>query len=297
MNSSYIIITPARNEGKYIINTIESVINQSVKPILWIIVNDNSTDQTSEIVEKFVKKYPFIRLIENSGSRDRNFNNKVYAIRNGFKIVENVDYKYYCNLDADVSFEPNYFEFLLKKFEENPKLGICGGRVCDLINGKFEAQKTGLHSVSGPVQFFRKECYESFGGYQPFKSGFVDGYAEISARMNGWETRTFPDLKVKHYRPTGTAKGSRLKIKYEGGKMEYRFGYSYSYHLLRALFRIKEKPFFLGTVSSLLGYISSFINNEKRPVPNDFISYVRKEQKTRLKNEFFKIRKRINNKS
>ena len=278
----YIIITPARNEASYIEKTINSVINQTVLPLRWIIVDDNSGDNTTEIVGKYLNRYSFIRLVKNVSEEKRNFGNKVYAIRRGFEEVKNIEYDYYCNLDADVSFEPNYFDTLLKKFEENPRLGICGGRVYDLLNGKLREQKSELHSVAGPVQFFRKKCYESFGGYQPSPIGFIDGYAELSARMNGWKTKTFDELTVYHHRPEGTHRGSKLKHCYEGGQIEYLFGYSYIYHIIRNLPRIFNKPFFMEYIATLAGYHCLLFKRKTRFVKQDFIHFVRIEQKKRI---------------
>lgn len=278
----YIIITPAKNEEKFIEKTIQSVISQTIKPIIWVIVDDGSTDKTAEIVNRFSSDHSFIKLVSRQSEVKRNFGNKVYAIRRGFDEVVNLDYDYYCNLDADVSFENNYFEKLLEQFENNPKLGICGGKLFDLVNGEFHEQSYEIHSVGGPVQFFRKDCYESFGGYQPFRTGFIDGHAEISARMKGWITQTFPELKVKHYRPAGTAKGNVLKVIYQGGKLEYLFGYSYLYHLLRTLKLIRYKPIIIGSIASMAGYIVCLVTNEKRMVDKEFISYVHKEQNQRI---------------
>jgi glycosyltransferase involved in cell wall biosynthesis len=283
MMKKYIIITPAKNEEKFIERTITSVINQTILPLRWVIVDDGSTDSTAAIVKRYIDKYDFIKLVQKEKDNSRNFGSKVYAIRKGFEEVEDLEYDYYCNLDADVSFEQNYFEYFLTRFSEHPKLGICGGKVYDLINNKFIPQSYENHSVAGPVQFFRKECYESFGGYQAFKSGFIDGHAEISARMNGWETRTFPEIKVKHFRPAGTAKGSKLKVKFIGGKFEYQFGYSYIYHLIRSINSFRQKPFILGGLFSIFGYLSCVIKKEKRLVDNDFINFIRKEQSQRLK--------------
>jgi poly-beta-1,6-N-acetyl-D-glucosamine synthase len=280
--ANYIIITPAKNESEYIGKTIESVVNQSVKPLVWVIVDDGSTDSTAEIVKSYQNRFPFIKLVNRASEEKRNFGNKVFAIKRGFEEVKDLDYKYYCNLDADVSFESDYFEVLVNKLEENNKLGICGGKVFDLVDGVFQEQSYELHSVAGPTQFFRKECYESFGGYQPFKSGFIDGHAEMSARMNGWITQTFPELQVKHYRPAGTAKGNVLKVIYEGGKLEYKFGYSYVYHLLRTLKLIKQKPLIIGSLASMAGYLYCVVKREKKLVDKDFIRFAHKEQNERL---------------
>lgn len=286
---NYIIITPAKNEEKFIEKTIQSVISQTVLPVRWVIVDDGSTDRTAEIVKKYLKDYPFIRLVQRERSIERHFGNKVFAIRRGFEEVEDIDYEYYCNLDADVSFEPDYFEFLLKKFDKNPKLGVCGGKVYDLVDGQFVPQKYENHSVAGPVQFFRRCCYESFGGYPVSPIGFVDGYAEISARMKGWETMTFEKKIVHHHRRMGTYRGSKLRHHYEGGKIEYLFGYYYPYHLLRNFPMIFYKPYIVGYLSKILGYLVPLFRKDKRIVDNSFINYLHKEQKSRILNYFKKV--------
>lgn len=290
ISNPYIIITPAKNEEKFIEKTIKSVINQTIKPIRWVIVDDGSTDATAEIVKKYLKDYPFIKLIRRETNNERHFGNKVYAIRRGFEEIKDIEYQYYCNLDADVSFESDYFEFLLKKFAENPKLGICGGKIYDLVDGRFVPQNYQNHSVAGPVQFFRRECYESFGGYPVSKIGFIDGFAEISARMRGWITTTFEEKKVYHYRPLGTFRGNNLKKCFEGGKIEYYYGYYYFYHILRNIPRIFKKPYIIGYFSIIIGYLVPLIRLEKRYVNKEFRKYLIKEQKRRIKN-FFKREK------
>lgn len=282
-NHKYIIITPAKNEEKYIEKTIQSVIRQTVLPIKWVIVDDGSSDRTTEIVKRYLPDFPFMSLVQREKSEKRNFASKVDAIKIGFKEVKNIDYNFYCNLDADVSFDSNYFEFLLKKFEEDPKLGICGGKVYDFINGKFIPQRYENHSVAGPVQFFRRECYECFGGYPTSKIGFIDGFAEISARMNGWITKTFTEKVVYHYRPVGEHRGNKLIRLFQGGKIEYYYGYYYPYHILRNLPRIFNKPFLIGYLAILLGYLAPLVKSEKRFIDENFKKYLKNEQKSRIK--------------
>lgn len=287
----YIIITPAKNEESYIEKTIISVVNQTVLPYRWVIVDDGSSDATPDIIKKYLSEYPFIKLIQTEKKNERHFGNKVYAIRRGFEEVKDLEYNYYCNLDADVSFESHYFEYLLKKFEENPRLGICGGRIYDLIGGKFIKQRYENHSVAGPIQFFRRQCYESFGGYQPSPIGFIDGYAEIAARKEGWETKTFDELSVLHHRAVGTHRGSNLRHCYEGGNIEYYFGYSIIYHLIRNFPRIFQKPYFICWLATICGYLKPLLFGEKRFVNKDFIKYLRREQTQRLLNYFSKLKK------
>lgn len=281
----YIIITPAKNESVYVKHTIESVINQTINPLKWIIVDDGSNDSTSEIVKSYLDNYSFIKLLQREKSDLRNFGSKVYAIREGFKELNELEYDFYCNLDADVSFEPNYFETLLKKFEENPKLGICGGKVYDLIDGSFVEQMSGLHSVAGPVQFFRKQCYEEIGGYQPSPIGLVDAIAEVTARMKGWETTTFPEIIVNHHRKTSSENNNSYNIALREGKTDYHLGYHPIWHLLRTIARIETSPILIGSILRTYSFLKCYLIKEKRIVNEEFISFIRKEELKKIKDK------------
>ncbi len=280
--AKYIIITPAKNEEKYIELTIQSVIKQTVLPMKWIIVDDGSTDNTASIVRNYSEKYSFIRLVQLPFRKERHFAGKVYAIQEGFKHVEDVDYKFYCNLDGDVSFDPNYFEYLLNEFAKNPKLGICGGKVYDKIKDKFIAQKSGLDSVAGPVQFFRRECYENIGGYIPSELGLVDAVAEVTARMKGWETKTFPALIIKHHRKVSSAKNNSLQIAFREGLTDYHLGFHPLWHLLRSYSRLWSDPIFIGSIIRTVSFFNCYLTRKKRLVNTMFVEYIRHEERQKF---------------
>lgn len=292
--NKYIIITPAKNEALFIRFTLESVINQSIKPLLWLIVDDGSIDSTTEIVQEYIYKYSFIRLVRREKSGLRNFGSKVYAIREGFRALGKVEYDFYCNLDADVSFEPNYFETLLRRFDENPNLGICGGRVHDLIDGSFIAQKSSDNSVAGPIQFFRKQCYEEINGYKPSPIGLVDAVAEVTARMKGWETKTYSELAVKHHRKMSSANNNNYNIAIREGKTDYHIGYHPIWHLLRSFARIGNTPIILGSLLRTFSFAKCYWAKEKRIVDGEFIGFIRKEELKKIKDKIKSIL-RINN--
>lgn len=223
--SNYVLFTAARNEECYIENTVQCVIAQTMWPKKWVIISDGSTDRTEEIVSQYAKKYDFIKLIRVEPMRNRSFASKVNAIRKGSEHLKNIDYDYIGNLDADVSFEPYYYESILKKFQENPKLGIAGGMLFEFCNGKWIRQVTSSSlSASGPVQMFRRQCYVDIGGYIPMRVGGEDAVAEVSARMHCWNVQTFSDLKVLHLRRTGTEKENILRARFNQGRMEYSHG-------------------------------------------------------------------------
>lgn len=159
MNNSYILITPARNEAAYIEETIKSVIAQTVLPQKWVIVSDGSTDGTDEIVKDYEASHDFIQLLHRKADRSRNFASKVYAIRAGIRQLEDIEYNFIGNLDADMSFEPNYYERIFVEFQSNSKLGIAGGMLFEPYDGKWIQQRTSTSwSVSGPIQMFRRQC-------------------------------------------------------------------------------------------------------------------------------------------
>ena len=126
MSLTYVLITPARNEADLIENTIKSVIAQSRPPARWIIVSDGSTDGTDEIVARYAAQHPWIELLRLPERKDRQFAAKARAFNQGYEQLKDLSYDIVGNLDADITFDPGYFEFLLAQFANNPQLGVAG---------------------------------------------------------------------------------------------------------------------------------------------------------------------------
>src|SRR5271166_602461 len=122
----YVLITPARNEAQFIELTIRSVIAQTARPVKWIIVSDGSTDSTDDIVTKYAADYPWIELLRMPNRRERHFAGKAHAFNAGRAAVEDLDYEVIGNLDADVSFEADHFEFLVARFTDDARFGVVG---------------------------------------------------------------------------------------------------------------------------------------------------------------------------
>ncbi len=279
----YVLITAAKNEESFIENTIQSVINQTIKPERWVIVSDGSTDQTNNIVEQYSSKNKFIEFIALPPTKERNFGSKVNALNKALKQLEGIDFDFIGNLDADLTLDNRYYENVINRFHANPKLGVAGGIVLDCFDNKVTPQNISLNTVAGGIQVFRKQCFEKIGYYLPFKYGGEDAYMETSARMMGWEVQTLTDLKVLHHRPTGTGMGSLSKANLRNGKMFYTLGYSPIFFLVRCFYRIFDKPVLIGSTLNITGYLWAFIKKEKCPAGEAFINFVRSEQKERLK--------------
>lgn len=283
----YVLITAAKDEERHIEKTIQSVISQTILPRKWIIVSDGSIDHTEKIVERFTTNFNFIKLLHRNTKKSRNFASKVYAIREGVAHLKDMEYDFIGNLDADISFGQNYYESILEKFQENPKLGIAGGVLFEPWNRKWKPQfisKT--WSVSGPIQMFRRQCFKDIGGYTPLKKGGVDGIAEVMARMHGWEVRTFPDIKTNHHRRMGTELRNTLKAKFWDGIVDSSHGNHLLFEIAKFISRIRERPYFFGSFLRLSGYCCAFLKRDERDLPNDVMIYLRKEQIKRLKSIF-----------
>lgn len=283
VREDYVLVTAAKNEESYIERTIKSVIVQTRKPKKWIIVSDGSTDKTEEIVRQYQESFSFLRLLSAPHSMNRNFGSKVRAIQAGYEKLVNINYSYLGILDADISFDVDYFERLIEVFRCNRNLGIAGGIIFELIKGAFKKQNISLNSVAGAVQTFRLKCYEDIGGYLPLTYGGIDAAAEIVARSKGWEARTIPELRVFHHRRVVTGSGNLLKAKFHHGITHYRLGYHPLFQIFRCIMRLTSRPYVIGSLFTLTGYLNAWIRKEKRLLPENIVTFLQIEQKRRLR--------------
>lgn len=277
------LVTAARDEEKYIGFTLAAVVSQTILPAKWIIVDDSSEDHTRQIVESYSCKHEFIKLVSIDSQSDRSFGAKAGAVMAGTKCLRNLQYDYIGNLDADMSFKRDYYEKVLSKFRKNPNLGIAGGIRYDNYKGKFRRVRCAVNSVSGAFQLFRQDCFEAVGGYVNSGYGGIDTIAETMARMYGWQVRSFPELELYHHRCTGTASRGLLGAQFRDGIKNYVVGYHPLFQLLRMLRGIDEKPFIISSLFWMAGYYWSAIRRYPRPVSEEFVNYLRKEQLSRLK--------------
>ena len=280
---SYVLITPARNEEAFIEKTIESVIHQTVLPARWVIVDDGSTDRTAEIVSRYLGQHPWIELVRRPQRRDRSFAGKVHAFNAGYERVKDLRHEVVGNLDADISFEPDHFEFLLRKFSEDPRLGVAGTVFREegysSESDSFEGQK----HVAGQCQLFRRKCWEEIGGYIPHRAGGIDWMAVTTARMMGWKTESFREKSFFHYRHLGTAERSVLASSFSYGEKDYYLGGHPVWELFRVAYRATKRPYIVDGLALGLGYCWAFIRRTPRPVSRELMTFHRKEQMAKLK--------------
>lgn len=283
---TYVIITPARNEAKFIELTIQSVAAQTVLPLKWIIVSDGSTDGTDDIVRNYATKYSWIELVRMPERLERNFAGKVQAFNAGYKAVGDLKYDVIVSLDGDISFGEDYFCFLLDKLAADPALGLLGTPFKEGVNSVYDYRFVNIEHVSGACQVFRRACFEEIGGYTPVKAGCIDHIAVLSARMKGWKTRTFTDRVCLHHRDMGTAQQNMLAARFKNGRKDYSIGNHPVWEMSRVAYQMSKRPFVVGGVMLACGYVWAMLRREPRPVSAPMVAFVRREQMERLRRFF-----------
>lgn len=278
---SYVLITPARNEAQFIELTVQSMIAQTVKPLKWVIVSDGSTDGTDDIVNRYAADHPWIELVRMPERRERHFAGKVYAFRAGYERVQGLDYAAIGSMDADISFDADYFSFLLGKLAGGSELGLVGTPFKD--SSMYDYKYVSIEHVSGACQLFRRTCFEDIGGYVPMKSGGIDHVAVLTARMKGWKTRTFTEKICIHHRKMGSAERGVLSAKYRVGALDYALGGHPAWEVFRTAYQMTQKPYIVGGLTLMAGYAVATLKAEKRPISEELVAFRRREQMTRLR--------------
>jgi biofilm PGA synthesis N-glycosyltransferase PgaC len=287
----YVLVTPARNEAAFIELTLESMVAQTIPPLKWVIVSDGSTDGTDDIVARYAAEHPWIELLRMPERPERHFAGKVHAFNAGYERVKGLPYQVIGCMDADISFDREYFAFLLDKLASNPELGLVGTPFKD--DSMYDYRFVSIEHVSGACQLFRRECFEAIGGYVPMKSGGIDHVAVITARMKGWKTRTFTEKICHHHRKIGTAQHGRLKSKFRDGALDYALGGHPLWEVFRTGYQMTKRPYVIGGLSLFTGYLSAALRRTARPVSSDLVAFRRREQMCRLRTFLTGNKKRV----
>jgi len=281
MPLTYVLVTPARNEAEFIELTLKSVVAQTVRPAKWVIVSDGSTDGTDDIVEKYAADHDWIELVRMPERRERHFAGKVLAFNAGYAKMKDIHFEVIGSLDGDISFDSDYFSFLLQKLAQDTTLGLVGTPFKE-SNRTYDYRFTSIEHVSGACQVFRRECFEEIGGYVPVKGGGIDLIAVIRARMNGWKTRTFNERVSLHHRKMGTAQGSALSAWFKNGVKDYALGCHPLWEVFRTCYQMTKRPYIFGGVLLWSGYVWSLVRRAERTIPREVMVFRRREQMNRL---------------
>jgi biofilm PGA synthesis N-glycosyltransferase PgaC len=285
MHNGYILLTAAKNEEAYIGEAIESVLRQTVKPLAWFIMDDGSTDRTAQIVKGFAEANPFIRLHSTGAQSGRSFGSKDVAIKAAYELARPLDFDFVGIQDGDIApKQDDYYESILGKFQDNPRLGIAGGYIYERKGGVWQCRNGNSEdSVAGGVQMFRRSCFEQIGGYIPLELGGEDWLAQIDARAAGWDVTAYPQYPVLHYRPTSSANG-RWQGLFRAGLMDASFGSHPVFEILKCLRRIGGYPPVLGSLVRFSGYMWWSLRVRKPIIRPEQAAYLRREQMAKLRN-------------
>ena len=289
----YVIVSPVRDEAKYLDTTIRCVVEQTVPPAAYILVDDGSTDDTLRILESWAAKYPWIIPIhcpevapgaegmpvtQSRGKRARAAK-EILAFYEGFHAIGNEDWEFLVKLDGDVGLEPDYFERCFQEFAQDPLLGIGGGVIAHLEKGVPVVEKNPEFHVRGATKIYRNTCWKDIGGVT---SGAAwDSLDELKANMLGWSTRSFPHLQVVHYRYTGAANGTWQNA-VKKGEWNYISGYHPLFMLCKVLRNLLKRPWVQGAAGLLYGYVRARLARTPQVEDRRLIRYIQSQQLRRL---------------
>jgi len=281
MKGEYLIISPCRNEEKYMRKTLESVCAQTILPVLWIIVDDGSTDKTPDILAEYQKKYDFIKIVRRDNRGHRKVGAGVIeAFYDGLKEVAIDDYEYLCKLDLDLILPEEYFELLMKKMKSNPRIGAVSGKpyyYANGVSGSLISEGCGDENAIGASKFYRVSCFKQIGGF--IKEVMWDGIDGHRCRMLGWIAISWdePEIRFIHLRPMGSSQKNILTGRVRHGFGQYFMGSGFVYMTVAAIYRMFfHHPFLLGGIAMWWGYIKSALTGVERFDDLEFRRFLRK---------------------
>jgi glycosyltransferase involved in cell wall biosynthesis len=283
VDAKYVVVTPVRDEEAYLPLTIDSMVRQTVRPQEWVIVDDGSKDSTGKIIEEAARQYPWIRAVYR---RDRGFRKWgagiIEAFYDGFQAIGYSDWEFMAKLDGDLSFEPAYFAEMFEKFKETPRLGVAGGFLYHIENGQRTLEQNPVFHVRGGAKIYRRACWDAIGGL--WIGPGSDTVDEVKANMLGWSSKSFLDVQIQHHRWTGAAYGRWGGIA-KNGKTDYVSGYHPLFLLAKSVARLRQRPYILGSLALLYGYISAYLQKTPRVDDPQLIKYLQQQQLAKLRGQ------------
>ena len=276
MNRRYVLISPGRNEAQYMERTLDSVIAQSVRPACWVIVDDGSTDKTPEILADYASRHDWIRIVTR-GDRGRRAVGPgvIEAFYAGYQTINPDDYDYLCKLDLDLILPPTYFEELMRRMEDDPRIATCSGKSYVYQAGAFISERHGDETSIGATKFYRRDRFQELGGF--VREVMWDGIDVHRCRMMGWQACSWdvPELRFTHLRPQGTSQDGAMTGRMRHGYGQYFMGTSPIYMLANAVNRFTEKPYVIAGAAMWWGYVWSWLQRKPRYENPEFRSFLR----------------------
>lgn len=263
--SSYVIVTPVKDEERYIAQTLHSVVNQTLRPAHWVVVDDGSTDGTPAIIKEYAQNFDWISYLRIDRASERLLGSaEIRAFAIGYETIRQIAHDYVVKLDADLSLPSDYFEKMLSKFRDNSRLGVASGALREEVNGTWKVRVSPKYHAKGAAKMVRVACFQEIGGF-PLSPGW-DTVDEIKAWARGWETRHFQDIEFRHLKPEGSAAGS-LRTNFFHGEIYYVCGGGVLFLGGKVLHRIFiERPVLLCGAMLLYGYLHAAVTRRPKLV-------------------------------
>jgi biofilm PGA synthesis N-glycosyltransferase PgaC len=280
MTRRLVIISPCRDEEQFVRFTLNSVVNQTVRPDLWLIVDDGSRDRTAEIVAGYAASHPWIRLVRRRRPGGRQLGpGVVNAFNAGLATLQDTPYDVIAKLDCDLEFGSDAFAAIMAAFD-HPQVGMASGTTRLLLGGRLLSERYTPYHVPGQAKFYRQACFRDIGGLQCIYGW--DIIDETDARRHGWLTLSAPRPILIHHRLQGSSfRGLRGRVIW--GQGAYAIGIHPLFALARGIYRLAEPPWLVGGLAFIWGFFASYLNPDIRRLADPgLIRYLREEQLYRL---------------
>jgi biofilm PGA synthesis N-glycosyltransferase PgaC len=265
MDDSYLLISPCRNEADFMVNTLDSVVNQSLPPAKWIIVDDGSTDATPEILQRYSNQYDFIQIVTRDNRGHRSVGPGVIeAFYAGLEVVDLNNYQFVCKLDLDLELPVGYFQKLIQRMSENQRIGTCSGKPYNRRGDRLVSERRGDEMSVGMTKFYRTSCFKQIGGF--VSEVMWDAIDCHRCRQLGWIACSWddPELRFVHLRIMGSSQDSIYQGRMRHGFGQYFMGTGLLYMFATSVYRMLHPPYFLGGLAMFWGYLESFIKRVPR---------------------------------
>ncbi len=290
-NRRYCLISPCRDEAEFLRRTLDSVLGQTVPPARWVIVDDGSTDETPEILAEYAAKHDCIRVVPKPNRGKRKVGPGVIeAFYAGYDTIDPNEFDYVCKIDVDLDLPLRYFETLMERMEEDPRIGTCSGKpyfpgptnAGKNFEGELISEACGDEMSVGMIKFYQTRCFQQIGGF--VRQVMWDGIDSHRCRMLGWKACAWddPELRFIHLRPMGSSHKGIFTGRMRHGFGQWFMGTSLSYMTASALFRMTRPPILLGGLAMWWGYVRSMITRAPRYDDLAFRKFLRRYQRNCL---------------
>lgn len=281
---AYVLISPCRNEAEHMRRTLDSVVAQSLLPALWVIVDDGSTDATPDILAEYAAAYEWIRVVRKPDRGHRAVGPGVIeAFYHGYESIDPARFAYLCKLDLDLDLPQRYFEELIRRMQDNPRIGTCSGKPYVRQNGKLISERRGDEMSVGMTKFYRADCFEAIGGF--VHEVMWDAIDCHKARQMGWQAVSWddPELRFEHLRPMGSSEISIFEGRRRHGRGQYFMGSAPLFYVASCVFRMRERPFILGGLAMLHGYLRAWWQGMAQLNDPELRRFIRQYQRRALR--------------